>query len=212
MSVIVPGVVLCAGRSSRMGRPKVLLPTSKRDETFIGRIVRVLREGGVDDVVVVVGPDTPPLDVALAHENPPPRVVLNPSPGRGQLSSLLVGLGAIDRPGVGGVLVTLVDVPLIDTETVTRLMDAHRRTRPPIVRPVRNGRHGHPVIFDRAVFDELRRADPDAGAKTVVHAHLRDAVEVAVDDDGPFLDVDTPRDYTRLFARELPRMPGASHG
>jgi len=212
MSVIIPGVVLCAGRSSRMGRPKALLPTSKRDETFIGRIVRVLREGGVDDVVVVVSPDIPPLDAALAHENPPPRVVLNPSPGRGQLSSLLVGLRAINRPGVGGVLVTLVDVPLINVETVTRLMDAHQRTRPPIVRPVRNGRHGHPVIFDRAVFDELSRADLGAGAKTVVHAHLRDAVEVTVDDDGPFLDVDTPREYTRIFDRELPRMPDASHG
>ena len=212
MSLIVPGVVLCAGRSSRMGQPKALLPTSRRDETFIGRIVRVLREGGVDDVVVVVGPDIPPLDIALARENPPPRIVLNPSPGRGQLSSLLAGLGAIDRPGVGGVLVTLVDVPLIDVETVSRLRDAHQRTRPPVVRPVRNGRHGHPVIFDRAVFDELRRADPDAGAKTVVHAHLRDAVEVAVEADGPFLDVDTPIEYMRIFNRELPRGSGAPHG
>ena len=212
MSVIVPGVVLCAGRSNRMGRPKALLPTTTRDETFIGRIVRVLREGGVDDVVVVVGPDVPPLDAALAYENPPPRVVVNPSPGRGQLSSLLVGLGVIDRPGVGGVLVTLVDVPLIDVETVSRLREAHQRTRAPVVRPVRNGRHGHPVIFDHAVFEELRNADHNAGAKTVVHAHLGDAVEVAVEADGPFLDVDTPSEYTRIFDRELPPMPGTRRG
>ena len=204
MSIIVPGIVLCAGRSSRMGRPKALLPTSTRGETFIGRIVRVLRQGGVDDVVVVVGPGVPPLDAALAQENPPPRVVVNPSPGRGQLSSLLVGLGAIDRPGVGGVLVTLVDVPLIDVETVSRLRDAHQRTRAPVVRPVQNGRHGHPVIFDRAVFDELRHADPDTGAKAVVHAHLSDAVEVAVEAHGPFLDIDTPSEYSRIFDRELP--------
>ncbi len=212
MSIIVPGVVLCAGRSSRMGRPKALLPTSKRDETFIGRIVRVLRESGVDDVVVVVGPDVPPLDAALAHENPPPRVVLNPSPGRGQLSSLLVGLGAVDRPGVGGVLVTLVDVPLIDVETVSRLRDAHQRTRAPVVRPVQNGRHGHPVIFDRTVFEELRNADPAAGAKAVVHAHLGDAVELTVEADGPFLDVDTPEEYMRIFHRDLPPVPVPRRG
>ena len=212
MSIIVPGIVLCAGRSSRMGRPKALLPTSTRDETFVGRIVRVLRQGSVDDVVVVVGPGVPPLDAALAQENPPPRVVVNPSPGRGQLSSLLVGLGAIDRPGVGGVLVTLVDVPLIDVETVSRLMDAHQRTRAPVVRPVRNGRHGPPVVFDRAVFDELRHADPDAGAKAVVHAHLSDAVEVAVEADGPFLDIDTPSEYSRIFDRELPPMSSTRRG
>ena len=212
MNVIVPGIVLCAGRSSRMGRPKALLPTSKRDETFIARIVRVLREAGVDDVVVVVSPDIPSLDAALAGENPPPRVVVNPSPDQGQLSSLLVGLGAVDRPGVGGVLVTLVDVPLIDVETVSRLRDAHQRTRAPVVRPARNGRHGHPVIFDRAVFDELRHADYAEGAKTVVRAHLTDAVEVAVEADGPFLDVDTPSEYTRIFHRELPPNPGIWRG
>ena len=212
MSIIVPGVVLCAGRSSRMGQPKALLPTANLDETFIGRIVRVLREGGVDDVVVVVAADVPPLDDALKHENPPPRVVVNPSPALGQLSSLLVGLRAVDRPGVAGMLMTLVDVPLIDAETVSRLREAHQRTRPPVVRPVQNGRHGHPVIFDRSVFDELRNADHATGAKTVVHAHLQDAVEIAVDSSGPFLDVDTPTEYIRIFNRKLPPVPGVTQG
>jgi len=195
-----------------MGHPKALLPTANRDETFIGRIVRVLREGGVDDVVVVVAADVPPLDDALKHENPPPRVVVNSTRDLGQLSSLLVGLRAVDRPGVAGMLMTLVDVPLIDVETVSRLREAHQRTRAPIVRPVQNGRHGHPVIFDRSVFDELRNADHATGAKTVVHAHLQDAVEIAVDGSGPFLDVDTPTEYTRIFDRKLPLVPGSTHG
>ena len=212
MSIIVPGVVLCAGRSSRMGQPKALLPTANLDETFIGRIVRVLREGGVDDVVVVVAADVPSLDDALKHENPPPRVVVNPSPDLGQLSSLLVGLRAVDRPGVAGMLMTLVDVPLIDAETVSRLREAHQRTRAPVVRPVQNGRHGHPVIFDHSAFDELRNADHATGAKTVVHAHLQDAVEITVDSSGPFLDVDTPTEYTRIFDRKLPLVTGATQG
>ena len=205
MSIIVPGLVLCAGRSSRMGQPKALLPTTDGGETFVGRIVRVLREGGVDDVVVIVGPDLPSLESALEHEDPPPRLVVNPSPEQGQLSSLLVGLTAVDRPGVAGVLVTLVDVPLIDADTVRRLREAHERTRAPIVRPVMNGRHGHPVIFDRTVFDELRQADLSTGAKPVVHAHLGQAVEVPIETDGPFLDVDTPFEYQVVFHRPLPQ-------
>ena len=199
MSNIVPGIVLCGGRSRRMGQHKALLPTSQANETFIGRIVRVLREGGVDDVVVVVGPHMPALDVAFTGQEPLPRVVINQLPDRGQLSSLLVGLSVVDRPGVAGVLVTLVDVPLIDSETVYQLKELYQETRAPVVRPTRNGRHGHPVIFDRAVFSELRRADHAVGAKAVVHTHLTDAVELAVDSEGSFLDIDTPVDYMRAF-------------
>tara|TARA_Y100000588_G_scaffold342603_1_gene387507 strand:+ start:227 stop:805 length:579 start_codon:yes stop_codon:yes gene_type:complete len=182
-----------------MGQHKALLPTSQANETFIGRIVRVLREGGVDDVVVVVGPHMPALDVAFTGQEPLPRVVINQLPDRGQLSSLLVGLSVVDRPGVAGVLVTLVDVPLIDSETVYQLKELYQETRAPVVRPTRNGRHGHPVIFDRAVFSELRRADHAVGAKAVVHTHLTDAVELAVDSEGSFLDIDTPADYMRAF-------------
>ena len=187
-----------------MGQAKALLPTLEPGETFVGRIVRVLREGGVDDVVVVVGPQTPPLWPVFEGENPVPRVVVNRTPDRGQLSSLLTGLMAVDRPGVGGVLVTLVDVPLIDVETVRRLREAYERSRALVVRPVQNGRHGHPVIFDRAVFDELRRADLATGAKAVVNAHLARVEEVPVTHDGPFLDIDTPAEYRRLFNRSPP--------
>jgi CTP:molybdopterin cytidylyltransferase MocA len=207
MGVIVPGVVLAAGRSRRMGRAKALLPTALPGQTFISRIVDELRMGGVDDVVVVVGPDGPRIGPALANLNPPPRSVVNPHPDAGQLSSLLVGLRAISRPGVGGMLVTLVDVPLIDAATVRALLDAHQRTGAPIVRPSHRNdpaRHGHPVIFGRSVFDELQRADPHLGAKPVVRAHIDDAVEVPVTADGPFLDVDTPEAYERVFGRPLP--------
>ena len=205
MSNIVPGIVLCGGRSRRMGQHKALLPTAQANETFIGRIVRVLRAGGVDDVVVVVGPHVPPLDVAFTGQEPLPRVVINPFPDRGQLSSLLVGLSVVDRPGVAGVLVTLVDVPLIDSETICQLKELHQQTRAPVVRPARNGRHGHPVIFDRAVFSELRKADHAVGAKAVVHAHLADTVELAVDAEGSFLDIDTPSDYMRVFNSAPPK-------
>ena len=204
MSIIVPGIVLAAGRSRRMGRAKALLPIGSSGETFIGRIVRVLRDSGVDDVLIVVVDGRPLVTQALTDAEPPPRCVVNDTPHLGQLSSLQVGLRAIDHPGVGGLLVTLVDVPLIAPETVRALLDAHSQTRAPVVRPVRHGRHGHPVIFDRSVFDELRSAPADAGAKAVVHAHLDESVEVPVEDDGPFLDIDTPADYERIFKQPMP--------
>jgi len=201
---ILPAIVLSAGKSRRMGRTKALLPTDIAGETFITRIVRALRAGGVDDVLVVVGSAGPQITQALASLDPPPRTVVNPRPEEGQLSSLLTGLAAVDRPGVGGLMVTLVDVPLIDAETVRRLRVRHQETGAPFVRPVNNGRHGHPVIFDRAVFDDLRSADRALGAKPVVRAYLDRSVEVPVELEGPFLDVDTPAAYEQVFGRPVP--------
>lgn len=204
MSVIIPGIVLAAGRSTRMGRVKALLPTGFQGETFIGQIVRTLRQGGLDDILIVVSDEIKSIMQAFSSEDTPPRFVVNHTPELGQLSSLQVGLRTVDRPGIGGVLVTLVDIPLVNTATVRALLDAYYKTHAPIVRPVRSGRHGHPVIFDRQLFEELKQTKSSAGAKEVVHNHLKESVEVEVDDEGSFLDIDTPADYMRVFKQAIP--------
>jgi molybdenum cofactor cytidylyltransferase len=206
MAGMIPGVVLAAGAGTRMGRPKALLPTGTDSETFLARIVTTLHEAGLDDVVVVVAPGdaADPVRQALATLPVLARVVANPHPERGQLSSLLVGLAAIDHPGVRAMLVTLVDVPFVTPVTVRTLIDAYHRSHAPVVRPARGGRHGHPVIFDRAVFDVLRHADPAAGARAVVRALGTAVLDVAVEDEGAFVDIDTPEDFARATGRSLP--------
>jgi molybdenum cofactor cytidylyltransferase len=124
--------------------------------------------------------------------------VRNPDPSRGQISSLWAGMDAAMTPDLEGLLMTLVDVPMVRDSTVRAVIDAWRRSHAPIVRPAIGQRHGHPVLFDRAVFDELRRAPIDEGAKAVVHAYADRVVNVAVDDEGCLVDVDTPADYARL--------------
>ncbi|MCI0433145.1 MAG: NTP transferase domain-containing protein [Gemmatimonadetes bacterium] len=123
------------------------------------------------------------------------RIVENRDYARGQLSSLLAALALVDRPGVDGLLMTLVDVPLVRAQTIQAIVSAHERTGALIVRPAKQGRHGHPVLFDRAVFDELRRADVEAGAKSVLRAHRSRILDVEVDDEGAFRDIDTPGAY-----------------
>ena len=119
---------------------------------------------------------------------------------QGQLSSLLAGLDAIDDPLLEAVLVTLVDVPLVRSSTVAAVIAAWRRTRAPIVRPVDGDRHGHPVIFDRSMFEDLRSADPNIGAKAVFAIHRDRVLNVEVKDAGAFEDIDTPEDYKRLLS------------
>lgn len=195
---MLSAVILAAGDSSRMGTPKAALLTPDGD-SFITRIVRTLRGANVHDLVIVTGRHHDAVLDALARDRvPPPRIVRNPDPSRGQLSSLLAGMDAVVTPHTEAVMMTLVDVPLVRVSTVIAVMDVWRRTRAPIVRPAVGDRHGHPVIFDRAVLDEIRRAPLVAGAKSVVRAHEPEIVNVPVDDEGCVRDVDTPGDYEAL--------------
>ena len=186
-----------------MGRPKAILPLEGGD-TFLTRVVRTFLDADIDDVVVVVGFEAEAIMNAFAASGLAARFVENPEFEKGQLSSLLAGLRVVDRPGLTATLVTLVDVPLVAASTVRAVVDRYRRTQAPIVRPVRGTRHGHPVLIDHSLFDSIRAADQNAGAKEVVRAYASPAGDVEVDDEGAFADIDTPEDYER-FAAERPR-------
>jgi molybdenum cofactor cytidylyltransferase len=203
---MIPAIVLAAGRSSRMGRPKALLPLGA-GETFLSRIVRTLHEAGADDVIVVVGHEPEAILADFAERKLTARFVINEEYESGQLSSIVAALRAIDRPGVVAALLTLVDVPLVTASTIAAVIDHYRRTRAPIVRPVWNGRHGHPVVIDRALFEALRSADPARGAKPVIRAHASAAGELEIHDPGAYRDVDTPAEYEAVL-RERERQDG----
>ena len=194
---MIPAIVLAAGKSSRMGRTKATLPLDGGD-TFLSRIVRTFSAASVEDVVVVVGHDADAIVASFSGRDAAARFVDNPDYDQGQLSSLVAGLRVVDRPGVVAVLVTLVDVPLVSASTVRAVVERYRQTRAPVVRPVRGGDHGHPVLIDRSLFDAIRKADPATGAKPIIRANVSAAGDVVVDDPGAFSDVDTPEDYNRL--------------
>jgi molybdenum cofactor cytidylyltransferase len=192
-------VILAAGDSNRMGSPKALL-TVRDGRVFVAAIVRAFAAAELRDIVVVTGRDHDRIAAALTADSPPvfPRLARNPDPARGQLSSLWVGMDAAIGPATEGLIVTLVDVPLVEPATIRQVSAVWQKTRAPIVRPAIGDQHGHPVVFDRAVFDELRRAPMAAGAKAVVRAHAEEVVNVPVTDEGCLVDVDTPADYDAL--------------
>jgi molybdenum cofactor cytidylyltransferase len=193
-----PGVILAAGNSTRMGSPKALLLTKGR--TFVAAIAETFAAAGIAEIVVVTGRDHDQISEAISKVSllVPPRVVRNPDPSRGQLSSLLTGMDAVVTADTEAVVVTLVDVPLLAPETVRLVIAEWQRTRAPIVRPAIGDRHGHPVVFDRRVFGELRQAPLESGAKWVVRAHADEVVNLPVTDEGCLVDVDTPHDYEAL--------------
>ena len=180
-----------------MGEPKALL-ADPAGRPFVLRIVESLIEAGIEGIVVVTGRDHDGIVRAVQPHRPAVRFARNPDPARGQLSSLWTGMDAALTPESEGLMMTLVDVPMVRVTTIAQVADAWRRTRAPIVRPAIGERHGHPVIFDRALFRELREAPAEGGAKTVVRAHEPRILNVPVDDEGCLVDIDTREDYRAM--------------
>ena len=195
---MLTAIILAAGNSTRMGFPKALLRDAE-GETFVARVASSLWLGGLRDIVVVTGRDHDAVSEALssARDSRGVRIVRNEDPSRGQLSSLWAGLDACP-PDAEALAVTLVDVPMLAPSTVAAVVDEWTRSRAPIVRPEYRGRRGHPVIFDRTLFEELRQAPLESGARVVVSAHYQEIVNVPVEDPGCVEDVDTPEEYERV--------------
>ena len=206
---MIRAIVLAAGASSRMGQAKAALPLGTTGDTVVARVVATLLAAGLPSVAVVAGAHIDAVRAAMPRFEPRARVVEHPGWAQGQLSSLLAGLAAVDDPNLEAVLVTLVDVPLVRPDSVAAIVHAWRQSRAPIVRPVDGDRHGHPVIFDRAVFDDLRRADPAVGAKAVFARHAAGRLDVPVTDDGAFIDIDTPAEYRAVQAIAIDKPVGS---
>jgi molybdenum cofactor cytidylyltransferase len=188
---MIAALVLAAGLSRRMGRPKLLLELEGKTllRWAVDGVVR-----HVDETVVVAGPDDAAIRATLAGL--PVRFVTNPDPARGQGASIAVGVAGLS-PGTGAVLIVLGDQPRLHRDVVPALRAAADRSGLPIVAPVYRGVQGNPVLFAASVFGELAALGEDAGARAVV---LRDPTRVeCVPFDLPMpADVDTPTDFAKV--------------
>lgn len=195
---MVRAIILAAGASTRMGQPKPALRLNGRGGTFLSHLVDTFLSAGLPDIVVVSGADDRAVRAAWPKSDRRVRVIHNADWQRGQLCSLTAGLDAPSPVPIEAAVVHLADVPLVTAETIARLIAVWRETRARIVRPARGEEHGHPVIFDASLFDEVRKADVAVGAKAIVRAHAGEILNVPIDDPGAYLDIDTPEDYARL--------------
>ncbi|HCO14536.1 MAG TPA: hypothetical protein DIT46_10135 [Gemmatimonadetes bacterium] len=203
----IVGVVPASGASQRMGRDKAVLELEGR--TFVQRAVDALRCGGCDNIVVVV-PKVPTI-IRAAALNTGARVLTNPDPSEGPITSMRVAIGHLGD-SADAIAWLPVDFPLVRGEMVRRLCDLARRTLAPLTLPVheyfiegvRHEKRGHPAIFSRALFSELLDPALQGGARTVVHRHLENAAIEVFRDPRIATDVDTPSAYEAVQAGRTP--------
>jgi len=198
---MVAGLILAAGRSTRMGRPKALLTQVFTRRTFVAHLISASHEARLTTVFVIG--QAANVELAAEVDRVGATLLVNDTPERGQLSSILVGLDAAERLDASAILVMPVDVPLVSSTVIAQIVAAANRSDARIVRATHAGRHGHPVLFKRSVFDEVRSADPSIGARAVVRVDPARVLDVEVNDPGVTLDIDTPEDYRRAFGVEL---------
>ncbi len=188
----VAGVVLAAGKATRFGTTKQLLPW--KGTTMVGHVVDVALAAGLSPVVVVVGHDGERVAAAVADR--PVQVVWNPEYAAGQSASVRRGVAALPA-SCSAALFLLADQPGITPETVRILVQAHRETLAPIVVPTYEGRRGNPVLFDRALFAEIEKITGDTGARMLFGKYRPHIVRVPVEDAAVVQDIDTPEEYAR---------------
>jgi CTP:molybdopterin cytidylyltransferase MocA len=203
----VAGIVLAAGSGSRYGQPKALVRFGT--ELLVQRACRLLRAGGCEPVLVVLGAQA---DLVRAAAGLPPagrevaglRTVDNPAWATGIGSSVRAGVAAAPATAVAAV-VALADEPLVGVEAVRRLIGACRAGLPAGVGAVvatYGGRQRNPVLLTRGVFDAVgAAAQGDTGARAWLRAHPGAVLGVPCDDTGEALDVDTPADLAVALAR-----------
>ena len=187
----VVAIVLAAGKSSRMGDLKVLLPWGK--QAVLDAVIRQLHIARVDQVVVVTGREH---DRVAQHANRyDASVVHNPDYATGEmLSSLQAGLKSLSSRA-GAALVVLGDQPQIKSYVVARILEAYARGEGKIIIPSFMMRRGHPVLFDRSLWPALLDLPGGAIPRDVVNANADQIVYVNVHTDSVVRDIDTPEDY-----------------
>jgi CTP:molybdopterin cytidylyltransferase MocA len=196
-----------------MGYSKALL--TYRGATFLETILRASEAAGVKRRVVVLGPDSAKVLSRIGLGVSEFEMVENPTPQSGPLMSLKIGLHAVVNHPVDAVAVWHVDRPHVTVATLQALVARFREGNAAIVVPGYHGRRGHPVIFGRAVFEELLAAPDAEGARSVVRADPARVALVPVNDAAVVEDVDTPAEYQDLLRRSdeaaatPPKNPGS---
>ncbi len=185
---MLAAVILAAGESSRMGSPKALV--THQGHPFLEHLLEITRHPNVGLTRVVLGANADEIRSQLKLD--PATVVVNTNWTQGQLSSIHAALRSLPAGLTDGILLCLVDHPLITAALVSELIEQFYASPKLIVVPTYNGKRGHPAIFSSKLYPELLKAPLDTGARAVVWAHAEEVLEVPTVEEGVVLNLNDP--------------------
>ena len=193
----VSAIVLAAGESRRMGGINKLM-LAVEGEPLLRHTVKTLLASRLGEVVVVLGHQAEEVRILL-HELEV-RTVVNSHYREGQMSSVHCGLETLTRP-CDGVMICLVDQPLLTAQDIDVLIDAFGRRGASILVPTYEGRRGNPIVLAYAHRAEILGGGRNLGCKRLIESNPQLVSTVEMDVDHVVFDLDTPEDYASLQAR-----------
>jgi molybdenum cofactor cytidylyltransferase len=176
-----------------MGSPKALLKIGEK--SFVQRIVDVLIASRVLDIVIVLGADAEAVQTQLNWFIG--KTVINEEWKRGQLSSILAGLRAVDQKDLHGVLIWPVDRPLVNEAVIVGMLHQFWTKHKRIVVPVCKGQRGHPVLVGKSLFEDLEKAPLEIGARAILWDHPDEVLEYLTEEEGVVMNIDSREDYQK---------------
>lgn len=200
----VVGIILAAGHSRRLGRPKQLLLLD--GQSLVTHVADRAIASSLDEVNVVTGAHADAVGETLAGRNV--RIIHNGSFEEGQGTSIAAGVASLGDE-VDAAVILLSDQPGILPATIDRVIAARREHRAPVVMAQYGDERGHPVLFGRELFRDLRELEGDIGGRHIVRAHREQVVLVDGGTPVPPPDVDTEEAWAHL-QREWSKSKNAS--
>jgi molybdenum cofactor cytidylyltransferase len=194
-------IVLAAGESKRMGRPKMLLPFGEK--TIIENVIDAIFESRIENILIVLGSNRESIEQKVSSY--PLKTVFNPDYKSGMLSSVQTGFRALPRDAQVA-LVFLGDQPSISPAVIGRVCAAFAASEKSIAVPVFKERRGHPVAIAAEYRDEIQTLRPDIGLRQLLHTHPDEIFEVLIEQEEILEDIDNLQDYAAAIKTRKKRL------
>ena len=189
---MISAILLAAGESKRMGRPKLLLKWGQW--TMVEKSVDTLLASKIDELIVVIGYKARTILRRLGARRL--KAVINRQYRMGMSTSIRRGLEQVSSKSEA-ILIALADQPFVETDLIDHLIDVYRRNPHKIVLPSYKGKRGHPVILNRFRYkEEMGNLTGDVGCRPILNRHPEDILEVKVESEGAITDIDSWEEYT----------------
>ena len=187
---MVSAILLAAGESKRMGKPKQLMPFGQ--SIIVEQAINNLLNSAVNEIIVVLGYRAEEIVKTIAAK--PVKIAINPDYRQGMSTSIITGLNLIDNKAQA-VMLALGDQPFVSSQIINQLIAEFHHHNKGIAIPTYHAKRGHPIIFAIKYKRKLLELTGDIGARQIIKDHPEDVLEVAVDSESVISDIDTKSDY-----------------